>query len=157
MKAAKIVFLICLLLPGISNARQNELKEEKVPETIKVAFSEKYPGVEIKRWRKKQSTFIARFSDNGKRSVASFNADGNWVQTEIRIKWNELPNRVQKTYYSSDFRWLNWNWVKKIQTSEYKEIYQIEGDNSNEESSPLCKFRLWFTPDGKMIKEESDC
>lgn len=156
MKAIKVVVIIFLLLPVISKAEQHRIKEKNVSVNVINSFTEKWPDINVKKWEKKDDTFIAVFLQGDKKLKSSFDVNGNWLQTKTRIKWKELPSLVRKTYYGSDFTWQNWNWVEKLQTSEYKEVYLIEGDNSNTESDPLCYFKLWITPDGKMVKTESD-
>jgi len=121
------------------------------------SFSEKFPDAKAKKWKSKKATFIAKFSSNGKKYEATFNADGKWVETLTRIKWEELPGPVRKTFYASEFIWLNWTSVKKLDTPEKGIIYLIEGDNMNEESSPICRFRLYFSEDGVIVREESNC
>lgn len=155
MDAFKIlVLMILFLVPGMSNAAQNWIKENKVASDVTTSFAEKCPGMNVKKWKKEDSKFIATFFKEGKKFEASFDENGNWMQTESQIKWAELPSAVRKTYYASDFKWLNRNQVEKLQTTKYKEVYLIEGDNLDQESDPYCPYKLWLTPDGKIVKKE---
>jgi hypothetical protein len=135
----------------------NLVKESKIPGTIKEDFAQRYPVIEVKKWTRTKETFIAKFKLNGHKLETTYHSNGNWVQTEIRIKWEELPSAARKFYYASEFRWLNQTSTKKIQTPENNELYLIEGDNKNQESGPICRFKLWFSENGEVIKEESGC
>ena len=152
MKVFNVLVLILLALPGISKAEQSKANGGKVSTVVTNSFAEKCPEVNVKKWKKKDGRFIAVFLKGDKECEASFDADGNWLQTKDRIKWEQLPSPVRETYYASDFKWLNRNRVEKLQTTNYKEVYLIGGDNSNQESGPLQPYKLWITPDGKIVK-----
>lgn len=133
------------------------LKESKVPTSVKESFMNKYPDTEVKRWKHKRNDYIAKFFINRKKHEALFSSEGNWKQTEIRLKWEELPSAVRKTYWETDFMWLSRNSVKIIEAPGKEELYLIEGDNMNVESDPICNYKLWFSEDGTIVKKESDC
>lgn len=152
MNVFKMLVLSLLVLPVISRASQNTVPGGKVSTVVKSSFSEKWPEENVKKWKKKDDQFVAIFYQRERKFESSFDEEGNWLQTENQIKWNELPSSVQKTFYASDYRWLNWNSVEKLRTPKYKEVYLIKGDNLNTESDPISHFKLWITPDGKVVK-----
>lgn len=156
MNVFKMLVLSLFVLPGISRASQNTAEGGKVSTVVKSSFSEKWPSENVKKWKKEDDKFVAIFFQGKRKFESSFDEGGNWLQTENQIKWNELPSSVQKTYYASDYRWLNWNSVEKLRTPKYKEVYLIKGDNLNTESDPISHFKLWITPDGKIVKTVSN-
>lgn len=157
MKTFLITFVLILLVSTNADAKMNLVKESKIPVAVRENFAQRYPAIEKKKWKRTKETFIAKFKLNGHKVESTYESDGTWVQTEIRIKWEELPSAARKFYYASEFRWLKQTSTKKIQTLENKELYLIEGDNTNEESGPICRFKLWFSENGEIIKEESGC
>ena len=156
MKTILILLTMLSTVSIITSTQQRQEKESEVPEMVIKAFTERYDGTNLKKWKHRKETFIAKFSSSGRKYETTFLPDGSWVQTECAIKMNELPGSVQRTYYESDYRWLHMTSSKELQTPTGK-LYLIEGDNSNEDGGPMCNFKLWFNESGEMVKEESNC
>jgi hypothetical protein len=157
MKTIIITTTIILMMTLSLSAQLFGMKESQVPLSVKETFNRIYPDTEVSKWKHKQNNYIAKFSINRKKYEAVFNSEGDWVQTEIRIKWEELPSAVRKSYWETDYRWLSQNSAKIIEALNKEKLYLIEGDNSDEESEPPCRFKLWISEDGKIVKKESDC
>ncbi len=157
MKTILIALLLIATTSVIVNAQQNRIKKSKIPDQLTEAFSKKYSNINVKEWYYKDKTYIAKFKSDEKKYEASFTADGEWIQTITRIKWEEIPISVRKAFYETEFVWLNKTSLKMIEGEGVDKLYLIEGDNMNIESVPNCKFKLFYTPGGKLDKLESDC
>lgn len=55
---------------------------KNVPETIKSAFNQKYPGKSVREWEKKSGYYVAEFSNDNRSADAWFTPSGSWVRTE---------------------------------------------------------------------------
>ena len=156
MKVFKMFVLSLLVLPVVSRASQNNVKGGEVSTVVKNSFSEKWPGMNVEKWKKNDDQYVAVFTKGDKKLKSSFDENGNWLKTASSVKWEALPAQVRKAYYASNFRWLHWESAKKLQTKNYNEVYLIEGDNMNKESEPIGQFKVWIAPDGKIVKTDSD-
>ena len=67
----------------------------KVPETVKTAFSAKYPNASNVKWGKENAKeYEAEFKLNNNSVSANFGLDGSWVETESVIPASQLPAPV---------------------------------------------------------------
>ncbi|MDF1550484.1 MAG: PepSY-like domain-containing protein [Bacteroidales bacterium] len=158
MKIILISTVIILMIAMPSEAQLFGMKKSLVPLSVKETFHKKYNDATVRKWIHEKNHFIATFSLNRKKHEAVFNDEGDWIRTEISIKWEELPCVVKKSYRATDFKWLDRNFVKVIDAPEKEKLYLIDGDNSDDgEFGRYCYFMLWFSEDGKMVKKESNC
>lgn len=81
--------------------------KENVPETVKSAFSKKFPAVTKVKWEKeKEGEWEGSFKMDKKEYSANFAVDGTWLETEFEISKSEIPVLVQQTLDSqfSEYR-----------------------------------------------------
>lgn len=89
-----IAFVICFL---------TSCQTGTPPEKVLKAFAEKYPTAQEVTWSiDRNARNEADFKLNGKKHRADFNPDGEWVETETSVKWNEVPPAVQKAFKNED-------------------------------------------------------
>ena len=68
----------------------------KVPDAVKTAFNNKFPGASGLKWEKENKTELeANFKMNNADVSANFKLDGSWVETETTIAASELPSAVK--------------------------------------------------------------
>ncbi len=115
------------------------------PEEVLKAFEEKYPNAEKVVWSiDRNARHEAGFMQDGTHFRADFEADGNWVETEISVKWDDLPEATKAAFKDED---------KK------KDIVEIEFVDSNKEGrfydieykTDGHKQDIRITPDGKVL------
>lgn len=71
--------------------------EGQVPESVKTAFEEKYPGEKHSKWKTdRNGNFESHFKKDGKEYRADFSPQGEWIETERSIKKKELPELVRQ-------------------------------------------------------------
>ncbi|MBT8296160.1 MAG: PepSY-like domain-containing protein [Gramella sp.] len=101
-------------------------QEEKVPESVKKSFRQKYPGENDPDWEKDDHGYWeSHFKIDGEKYRADFNADGSWVETENDIKKENLPEaikRVIKEKYSD----LEITEVEHVTHAKKGEFYDVE-------------------------------
>jgi Putative beta-lactamase-inhibitor-like, PepSY-like len=89
MKKNIISFII------ISLANLSAICQVKVPDAVKTAFTNKFPGASEIKWEKENKNELeANFKMNKTVVSANFSLDGTWVETETTIPASELPAPV---------------------------------------------------------------
>lgn len=89
-----IYFTILLALAGTKSWSQ-KLSSTKVPAAVKTAFSKTHTDVSTVSWSKEDANFEAEFTLNGKQTSEVYTAKGFFVESEIEIKFAELPVAVK--------------------------------------------------------------
>lgn len=144
INALLIVFSLALA----SNAQS--VKENDVPTAVRNAFAAKYPQSKAEKWVKEENNYEAELTLKGKGYEAAFNANGKWIETEREIKSSALPQAVKDGLAKSKYGTWTIKEAVEIESPEHKVVYELELASGKE------KVALYFTPDGKIVKEEKD-
>jgi len=95
----KLLSLVFLILLGCNS------NTSEIPKAVHDAFASKFPNATEVEWEKESTTeWEAEFEIEGKEYTATFNNQGNWLETEWEIPKNELPEDVLNslaTHFSS--------------------------------------------------------
>ena len=118
---------------------------QQVPVAVKNAFNKSFPNTSVKKWDKEDGNYEANFSKDGKTMSATFDAKGNWVETETDIKISELPAAVSD-YIKTNYKGAAIKEAAIINNPESKKIYEAEVKGKD----------LLFDENGKFLKEEKD-
>jgi hypothetical protein len=129
----------------------------QTPENIETAFKSKYPNAVLKKIKHEQSRYVVTFANSGERSVALFDEKGNWLQTDVNMKWKTVPVPVRVSFAKSKYcGWLIEN-VKQVETPngifysvEVDNQYILDGDEAYALAEDCC---VYFTPNGGFVKE----
>jgi len=90
-----VLILSAAILFGFTACGQSD---NKVPEVVKSAFSQKFPDASNVKWGKENDhEWEAEFKSNGMKYSANFENSGAWTETEYEISINELPEDVKAT------------------------------------------------------------
>ena len=122
-------------------------QKEKVPAKVKTAFTQKFPDAKKIRWdRENAKEWEAEFKLNGKFRSANFDNEGNWKETEYKIKTAEIPAAVQQTL-TKEFSGYE---VEKTEVSETAngKFYEVKLEKDDTE------MEIVFSTDGKVLKKE---
>jgi uncharacterized membrane protein YkoI len=85
-----------LLLALFAFAQTTFAQASKVPEAAKMAFAKAYPNADDVEWELEDGNFEVEFelSEDKEMSVV-YDASGNVLETEVPIKFSELPQAAQ--------------------------------------------------------------
>lgn len=98
--------------------------QNKVPASVKTAFSKKFPSVKKVHWAPEGKTeWEAEFTMNGKDMSANFDLQGNWKETETALKTTRLSTKAMETL-SSQFPGYSVEDVSFTETPKYS-AYEI--------------------------------
>jgi hypothetical protein len=91
MKKAPILGCIALCLLSFSVPAQ-DVKRAEVPQAVKNALSQKYPGATNVAWEKEKGNFEANWGGRSKEdNSVLFTPDGKFVEMVVAIKVSDLP------------------------------------------------------------------
>lgn len=119
-------------------------------EAILNAFDSKYPGINKVEWETKYEYKVAEFKNGSYETEAWFDAGGNWVMTETDIPYNQLPQTVQTSFKSSEYRDWKVEDVDKLERANIETLYIIEVEKGEAEAD------LHYTQEGVLVKTISD-
>ena len=118
---------------------------QNIPQAVTTAFKKSFPGITIKKWDKEDGNYETNFSKDGKTMSATFDAKGNWMETETDIKVSELPASVTD-YVKTKYAGAAIKEAAIITNPQAKKIYEAEVKGKD----------LQFDENGKFLKEEED-
>lgn len=88
----KKIFGILILIGGFAATSQaQKLNANKVPASVKAAFSKSYPKITKVSWEMEKQDYEAGFTVNGKNNSTLYSAKGILLETEVEIDKSELP------------------------------------------------------------------
>jgi Putative beta-lactamase-inhibitor-like, PepSY-like len=129
----KIIASFCMLLFVVCSYAATP------PESVKKTFNQKYPTATKVKWgMEKANEWEAEFIFNGEKLAANFKEDGTWVETEHKIKFNQLPMAVAEAYNKT---FLDWKIIEVDRTETVKNgvIYEIDMKKGKEKKTAAYK------------------
>jgi len=115
-----------------------------VPAEVKTAFEKSFPNTTVKKWDKEDGNYEANFSKDGKSMSATYDAKGNWLETETDIDVKNLPAPVV-SYIKEHY---NGAAIKEAATLKTPEGNRYEAEVKGKD--------ILFDENGKFLKEEED-
>lgn len=98
----------------------------KAPEKVVKAFQQKFEKASLVKWDKEnEHEYEASFEWKGEKHSANFTDKGKWLETESTITYNQLPEKVKKSFNSSHKNAVVKN-IYKIETLQKTIKYEIE-------------------------------
>lgn len=120
----------------------------KIPSEVTEAFKTRYPHGEKVSWKDDITSFEAQFILNGYEMTAYFTSKGDWLKSEKKIKFEELPAAVQNGFSKSKYTDWEKSSVSEVDKDEENIQYRIMV-----KKSAVQKKYLYFDTNGKLIKE----
>jgi Putative beta-lactamase-inhibitor-like, PepSY-like len=155
MKNLKLFMITLAMLTVVlsikTTAQTNDTKA--IPQVVTASFKTKYPGVEIKRWKTENNKYVAKATIDNHKCFASFDANGNWLNTTSRIAWPwKLPKTVKEAFGRTKYN--NWHiyTVMKVEKPS-GESYALMIDNGNLQIDATHQS---VVPSDKLLEFKSD-
>lgn len=142
MKNLVLLFLFFLIASNV----QSQLR--KVPAHVAEALQKRYPHAEKVKWQDKIHSFEAEFYLNGHEISSSFNKHGDWLSTERKIDFEQLPVVVQEGFHKS--KYCQWKKTAIIEINQNRENLRYK---FYVRKNDVQKKHLYFDTNGKLIKE----
>jgi hypothetical protein len=143
----KKVSLILCTLALISLAACGQT-EKNVPEKVKTAFVEKFPDIKKVKWNYEEDEgWEAEFKVNGIKYSATYNDNGDWLETEYEVDYNKIPPIVKTTL---DIEYKEYK-VKESEISETAsgKVYEFELEKDKSLTEVV------IDTDGNVVKKEN--
>lgn len=137
-----------LLFLFLISAIFSQAQLRKVPSHVADALHKRYPHAEKVEWQDNITAFEAEFYLNGHKISSSFNKHGDWMSTERKIEFDQLPILVQEGFHQSKYR--GWKKTNIIEINRIRENLQYK---ISIRKSEVQKKHLYFDTNGKLIKE----
>ncbi|MEZ5174004.1 MAG: PepSY-like domain-containing protein [Bacteroidia bacterium] len=139
----KKLFLISTLFLLVFSLNAQKVKENKVPEKVKSALIQQYPKADEIKWEKENNAYEAEFEMNEIEYSVLINESGTITETEIEIKYEELPQAV-KTSFKAEYPEKKIKEVSKITMSDGTVSYEVEINSGD----------LIYNSNGELISSE---
>lgn len=153
----KIILLLAVVCLSKMLFAQSE-NHPVIPQATLSSFSARYPGETVQQWKPVKNGYTAKFVRDGKKHVAYFSAEGDWVKTERKIKWTRnLPASVKKGWEKTGY--AHW-YVEKMHevNSPGEQVYVMSVNNTPTLPAERHSFseahKLYFNTSGDLIKRE---
>ena len=117
MKSSLVLFLFLTLFT---------VRADGVPDYIEEIFRKKYPEITQPKWEPESNdSWEANFEVDGIKYRVDFDSDGNWIETEHDITYDELPAEVRSVieikYNPNDIRD-----IEAVENPTHGKFYDVE-------------------------------
>ena len=136
-------------LPGILVLFSGALlAQAAVPVVVETAFAGRFPGAVYVEWEDvKDGIYEVDFEQDGKDMMTKFDADGNWVETEIEIAETNLPEAVWKAI-TTQFAGYSIDKVETESKPERELAYKVRLKRDDAE------VKVTFSTEGEVLKKK---
>ena len=143
----KPLLTVLLSLSLFSIASNGQIR--KIPASVTEAFKTQYPKATSIEWSDKLTGYAASFNDGDTKLVAHYKNDASWERTEEKIEFDSLPEDVKTAKDKSKYSEWDTGIIEKIQLPSDKLEYRVQVEKSD-----FQKKNLYFTPEGKLLKDK---
>jgi hypothetical protein len=120
----------------------------KIPAEVTDAFKTRYPHSEKVSWKDNLTNFEAQFTLNGYQMSSDFNSKGEWIDSERKIKFEELPAAVRDGFSKS--KYTDWEKTDIIELDKNGDDLQYR---ILVKKSSVQKKYLYFDTNGKLLRD----
>lgn len=121
----------------------------KIPSKVTEALKTQYPNATSIEWSDKLSGYSATFTADDTKLVAHYKNDASWERTEEAIEFESLPEEVKTAKDKSKYSEWDTGIVEKILLPKDQVQYRVQVEKSD-----FQKKNLYFTPDGRLLKDK---
>ena len=123
---ALFVLLLLAALGFEALVAQNAIKKSSVPPSVIEEFEYRFADAENIVWLKQGEAYYgARFQIKGQDAEAIYTPTGDWIQTELDIAYQEMPDSA-RSYCRSHYPDYQAKEVKKVSTRRHGILYEIQ-------------------------------
>jgi len=133
--------------------------KNEIPATVQAAFTAKYPNAQVKDWDVANDQFTAKAKEASHKYFATFDKNGNWVNTVTKYNWpGHLSPPVKAAFKKSEYSSWHIYGINIVQ-SPAGQVYQVMVDdanhkiNSNHQELFTVNHTIEYTQDGNQVKE----
>lgn len=113
-------------------------------------FSAKYPGAVVKEWERRKRNYRVEYTLKGVEYDSYYTPEGAWVRTEQEIGMKDLPPAVTAALKAGKYATWRVADLELHATAEQPKLYKVKVEQKGQ------AMELYYTPDGKLIKEKPD-
>jgi hypothetical protein len=121
---------------------------KKVPATVTSAFATSYPTAKNVSWKSGFSSYEASFDIDGNHGEIKYNGKGEWKETTIDRKFNDLSKEVKDGFSKSKYTDWHIRDVKEMREKDKETLYRVYVSKSD-----IQKKYLYFNGDGQLVKD----
>jgi hypothetical protein len=159
LKSYIAIIVVMILFCANSTAQAKTVND--VPSAVANAFKTKYPNATVKNWDLADNIYTAKAKDEHGKYYASFDNNGNWVNTTIKYNWpGHLTPAVKKAFRNSEYSGWHIYGVNVIE-SPSGQSYQVLVDdanhkiNSNHQELFTLDHLLEYKANGELMQDKS--
>jgi len=120
--------------------------QSNTPAAVISAFNQKFTNAVKVKWDKENAhEYEASFELNGTKYSANFSDNGEWLETESPITFNQLPEKVKSTFNASH-QVATVKAIAKIESSKGTTKFEVEIKQG------VKTIELFYIADGTEIK-----
>jgi len=120
------------------------VQKKDVPDAVVQHFAKQFPKVENVQWSKEHGEFEANFEQDDQEMSATYDAQGNHIETETEMATDQLPQTVKSTI------------AKQFSGYDLREAAKIVKNEGTTYEAELHKgeksFDVIFNADGTVVK-----
>jgi hypothetical protein len=149
MRTLMILVMVLIIMTFTAYGQKTD-----VPSNVKKAFEQKVSNAKDVEWEydSEDKLWEVEYEIGKAEFTSAFDENGKWVETEIEIKFSELPEAVKATL-KADYSDYEVEEVEFVETPEGK-FYEVEVELEKDDEE--VEFELLFSPDGKVVKKEQE-
>jgi hypothetical protein len=121
----------------------------KIPAKVTEALKAQYPKGTSIEWNDKLTSYAATFTEDGRKMVAYYSNDAVWERTEETMEFEALPDAVKSGKEKSKYSDWDTGIIEKITMPKDEVQFRVQVEKSD-----FKKKNLYFTPDGKLLKDK---
>ena len=122
----------------------------KIPAEVTESLKDKYPMATNVEWRDKIRGFTVTFDLKDEKHLAHFTNEGIWESTETEITETDLPAEVKESFEKGKYAEWELGFIHLIELPKSKTQYRVQVIKSE-----IRKKNLYFTPEGKLVKDKA--
>jgi len=120
--------LLYPVLLACNSSQGQTLAEDKVPQAVRSAFTQRFPNATKAKWEMENATtYEVIFRVNGSECSASFDPKGAWMETETEIKEADLPAPV-RAMLAKEYAGHKLSEFERVETPADGTAYEVEAE-----------------------------
>jgi hypothetical protein len=126
------------------------------PQSLRTAFNGEYPNAVDIEWERRKGHVVAEFELPGVSDdcEAWYTKSGNWVMTEYKIRYSELPEAVRTSFETSYGKQTPVDDISRVERNGEPTIYFIEATIVF--NGLLTDVYLDYAEDGTLLRTSAD-